>query len=200
MQPRQNEASVAFTRQGVLVTSAQQGRTLLWDAGTGRIERHFPIGGPFAVSSDGHRLAVAQNNANPFDQKASLAVLDLRTGAHRSLQAPPSSAGWLISVEFTPDGASVVGRAVDAALRVWDVASGSIAQTFTGQGSGLNVVSFPPTARPLFPQRATAAWRCGACWPPASGPDIPLETAGPGVCGDALLRHRLAQGRSWQRA
>ena len=108
---------MAFTRQGGLVTSAQQGETLLWNARTGRIARHFPIGGPFAVSPDGHRLALAQNNDNPAEQKGSMAVLDLRTGAHRSLPVPEVP-GWIVSLEFTPDGAEVAGRAVDSALRV----------------------------------------------------------------------------------
>jgi WD40 repeat protein/class 3 adenylate cyclase len=159
LRPGQNETSVAFTPQGVLVTSAQQGETLLWDAKAGRIERRFPIGGPFAVSPDGHRLALAQNNANPFDPQGSLAVLDLRSGTHRSLQALPVP-GWIVSVHFTPDGKNIVGRSFDAAVRVWNVASGSIGETFTGQDSGLNVVVVPDgrTALSGGQDGSVAAW------------------------------------------
>ena len=97
--PGQNEVAVAFTPQGTLVSSAQQGETLVWDPKSGRIMRRFGIGGPFGVSPNGTRLAVAQNNANPAVQKASLAVLDLRTGRHRSLRPLPVP-GWLVSVRF----------------------------------------------------------------------------------------------------
>jgi WD40 repeat protein/class 3 adenylate cyclase/energy-coupling factor transporter ATP-binding protein EcfA2 len=141
LRPGQNETAVAFTPQGVLVTSAQQGETLLWDTRTGRIERRFLIGGPLAVSPDGHRLALAQNNANFFDPRGSLAVLDLRSGKHRSFQALPISA-WVTSVGFTPNGAKILGRSFEGTLRVWDVRSGSIVETFTGP-PGLNLAVAP---------------------------------------------------------
>ena len=62
-----NEAAVAFTPQGVLVTSAQNGQMLLWDTRSGRIQRRLPFGGPFALSPDGHLAAVARNNPNAAD-------------------------------------------------------------------------------------------------------------------------------------
>jgi WD40 repeat protein/class 3 adenylate cyclase len=159
MRPGQNETSVAFTPKGVLVTSSQQGETLLWDAKTGQVERRFPLGGPFAVSPDGRRLALAQNNANPAVPRGSLAVLDLLTGTRRSLQALPTP-GWIVTVHFTPDGANVVGRSFDGAVRVWDVASGSISETFTGQASGLNVAVTPDGRAALSASQdgSVAAW------------------------------------------
>jgi WD40 repeat protein len=134
-----NEASVAFTPGGVLVTSAQNGEMLLWDVRTGRVERRFPFGGPFALSPDGHLAAVARNNANPADPSARLALLDLRTGEHRYLEDLPSSA-WIIGLAFTPDSASVVGTDFGGGLNVWDLASGEIVQSFAG---GLNVAVTP---------------------------------------------------------
>jgi WD40 repeat protein len=143
IRPGQNEAYVAFTPQGALVTSAQQGETIVWDPRTGRLARRFPRGGPFAVSPDGHSLALAQNSANPFDQKGSVAVLDLRTGTRRSLDALPS-AGWIVALQFTRDGRNLAGRASgDSAVRLWDVASGAIVQTFTGESSGLDLALTP---------------------------------------------------------
>jgi WD40 repeat protein/class 3 adenylate cyclase len=134
-----NEASVAFTPQGVLVTSAQKGEMLQWDTVTGRIQRRFPFGGPFALSPDGHRAAVARNNANPAAPSARMAVLDLRTGRHRSLEELPAKA-WVVALQFTPDGKSVVGVSFEGGLRVWDLASGKIVQTFAG---GLNLAVTP---------------------------------------------------------
>jgi WD40 repeat protein/class 3 adenylate cyclase len=137
LRPGQMETEVAFTPRGSLVTSAQQGETLVWDRKTGRIERRFSIGGPLAVSPDGKSVALAQNNANPFDPRGSLALLDLRTGKHRSFQPLPTSA-WITSVAFRPNGATILGRSFDGVLRVWDVHSGSIVETFTG-APGLNL-------------------------------------------------------------
>jgi WD40 repeat protein len=134
-----NEADVAFTPQGVLVTSAQNGEMLLWDTRAGRIQRRFPFGGPFALSPDGHLAAIARNNPNPADPSAQMAVLDLRTGEHRSLEDLPATA-WVVALEFTPDGKSVVGADFNGGVRVWDLATGAIVQTFTG---GLNVAVTP---------------------------------------------------------
>jgi WD40 repeat protein/class 3 adenylate cyclase/tRNA A-37 threonylcarbamoyl transferase component Bud32/energy-coupling factor transporter ATP-binding protein EcfA2 len=138
LRPYQQEVSVAFTPQGALVSSAAQGSTLLWDAETGRIERSFPIGGPFGISPDGRSAALAQNNPNPADPTSSLAVLDLRTGGHRSLPPLPARA-WIISVAYTPDGESIVSASFEGALRRWDATTGSIVETFAGQPSGLNL-------------------------------------------------------------
>jgi WD40 repeat protein/class 3 adenylate cyclase len=157
--PTQNEASVAFTPEGLLVTSAQQGETLLWNAATGRIERRFPIGGPFALSADGHLAAIAENNPDPSNPKGSLALLDLRNGTRRSLAGLPVP-GWIVALKFADGDTSVVGQSFDDATRVWDVASGSIVQTFVGQGSGLNLAVTPDggTALSAAQDGSVAAW------------------------------------------
>jgi WD40 repeat protein/energy-coupling factor transporter ATP-binding protein EcfA2 len=148
LRPGQNETSVAFRPDGTLVTSAQQGETLLWSARTGRIQRRFATGGPFAISPDGRLAAVAGNSPNSSNPSASLAVLDLTTGRRRALTPLPAQ-GWIISVAFTPDGRRVVGASFEGALRVWDVASGAIVQTFAGQSSGENL-AVTPDGRTVF--------------------------------------------------
>ncbi len=131
LQSFQNEAQVEFASKTTLVTSARRGKTLLWDATAGRIERRFDIGGPFAVSPDGRQAAIAANNPDPADPTTALVMLDLRTGEQLELPAAPART-WIISLAFTPDGHKVVTGSTDAAVRVWDAASGAIPQTFTG--------------------------------------------------------------------
>ena len=148
LRPGQNETSVAFRPDGTLVTSAQQGETLLWSARSGRIKRRFAIGGPFAISPDGRFAALARNSPDPANPSASLAVLDLTTGRRRALTPLPAQ-GWIVSVAFTPDGRRVVGASFEGALRVWDFASGAIVQTFAGQSSGENL-AVTPDGRTVF--------------------------------------------------
>jgi WD40 repeat protein len=159
VRPFQQEVSVAFTPRGTLVTSASHGETFLWDTQAGRIKRRFPIGGPFALSPDGHSVALAQNNTNPADPNSSLALLDLRTGRHRSLPPVPAQA-WIISVAFTPDGKRIVSASFDGALRLWDAASGAILETFGGHSSGVNQ-AVSPDGRTLLSESGSgsvAAW------------------------------------------
>ena len=159
LRPGQAEVQARFNAGGTLVTSAAQGETLIWNARTGRIERRFPVGGPFALAPDGRTAAVGQNSPDPSDPRTSLATLDLRTGKRRSLQAVPAQA-WITSVAFTPDGAGVTAASFEGAVRVWDLAAGRIVQTFTGQPSGLNLAV--GAGGPCWSRdRRAGAWRPG---------------------------------------
>jgi len=140
LRPAQQEVAVAFTRRGTLVTSANKGKTLLSDAATGRVKREFPLGGPFAISPDGRSAVLAQNDVNPANLRADLVVLDLRTGRHHPLEPAPPHA-WVRAVAFAPDGSRVVGASFDGALRVWDLGSAAITETFIGQASGTLAVA-----------------------------------------------------------
>ena len=86
-------------------------------------------------------------------------MLDLRTGTRRSLELP--HAGWIVTLQFTLDGRNLVGRASgDSAVRLWDVASGSIVQTFTGESTGLDLALTPDDHRVLAAAQdgTVAAW------------------------------------------
>ena len=50
--PGQAEAHLVFRADGALISSAQQGETLLWDTQAGRIVRRYAIGGRLALSPD----------------------------------------------------------------------------------------------------------------------------------------------------
>ena len=79
------EAHLQFLPGGRLLTSAQRGETLVWDARAGRILRRYPIGGPFALSPDRRRIAIARNS--PFPGRYEL--LDHRAApAHREAARP----------------------------------------------------------------------------------------------------------------
>jgi WD40 repeat protein len=124
----QGAAQLMFRSDGVLISSAPQGETLVWDAGAGRIVRRYPIGGRFNLSPDGRRLALALNNRIAGDPYSSVALLDLRTGRHRKL-AFSLPGEWIINLAFTRDGERIVG-AGSKGTHVWDVASGSLRETY----------------------------------------------------------------------
>ena len=145
----QEELQVGFTPDGNLVTSAEQGTTDIWDTRTGRITRQFPIGGRFALSPNGQLAAIGLNSASAVHSAATLELLDLRTGARRILQPIPTST-WLSTLAFTPDGKLVAGGALDGDVRVWDVGSGSIVQTFVSQSGSRLQLGVDPHGRTIL--------------------------------------------------
>jgi WD40 repeat protein/class 3 adenylate cyclase/energy-coupling factor transporter ATP-binding protein EcfA2 len=131
LRPGQGDPHVVFTAAGTLLSSAQQGYTLLWDPRTGRILRRFPLGGVPALAPDGRTVALGQNSPSFGNQSASVVLLDLHTGSHRALLANLPD-HWIRTVAFTPDGSEIAGAATDG-THVWDVASGKIAESYVAQ-------------------------------------------------------------------
>ena len=93
-----------FTPRGTLVTSAYQGETTAVERDDRPDLAPFPDRWPLRPlarrPSRGPRPEQRESRRTPA---RSLAVLDLRTGRHRSLEALPARA-WIIALAFTPDG------------------------------------------------------------------------------------------------
>ena len=143
MRPAQRETHVVFTPSGELVTSSQQGETIVWDARAGRIVRRFRVGGRLALAPDGHTLALALNSDFPGVPSSAVALLDLRSG-HRSVLRADLPEEWITALAFTSDGSKLVGAAF-AGAHVWDVATGAILETYGGRngdtpGTGVALV------------------------------------------------------------
>jgi WD40 repeat protein len=149
LRPGQWEANVAFSATGLLVTSAEQGDTDIWNASTGQIIKRFPTGGRFAISPDGRSAAIAVNSPSPANPSFSVAVIDLQSGALRALQAVPPGA-WMTSVRFTPDGRDIVGSSFDGNVREWDASTGSILQTFVAQPDGISEVAIDASSQTVL--------------------------------------------------
>jgi WD40 repeat protein len=149
MRPGQEEPQLVFTPSGVLLTSAQHGDTILWDTRSGRVVRRYRIGGLPAVSLDGREVALGRNT--PFTDStasSSVSVLDLRSGRHRTL-AQTLSTAWIRGIAFSPDGSRIVAAAFDG-VHVWDVASGSIQESFSGQPGQRSVMAVDPRVTSAF--------------------------------------------------
>ena len=144
----QDNPHVAFTAAGTLLTSAQQGDTLLWNPETGRIIRRFGLGGLPALTPDGHAVALGQNTPNAGDQSSAITLLDLRTGRRHTLLATLPDY-WIRSLGFTSDGKKLVGAATDG-MHVWDPATGKIVESYAAQAGPRSLATLDPGGRTLI--------------------------------------------------
>jgi WD40 repeat protein len=148
MRRGQADAYLAFTPAGTLLTSAQQGDTLLWDPRTGRILRRFGLGGLPAIASDGRQVALGVNSPNSENPSSAVALLNLRTGRHHRLAADVPDA-WIRDLAFTPDGAKLVGGALDG-VHVWNPALGTIAESYATQAGPRLLSELTPSGRTVI--------------------------------------------------
>ena len=128
MEPGQWEPHVRFVSDRRLVSSAQRGRTSVWDAATGRRERDFPFGGRLAVAPGGGSVALALNSSWPGEGISKVRLLDLRTGEKADL-AEDLWAEWVLALEFTEDGERLATATVNGTV-VWDLATGTVVERF----------------------------------------------------------------------
>ena len=125
---QQAEVHVGFTPNGTLITSAEGGETIAWDAREGRILRRYPVGGKLSIAPDGERVALAQNGPDNGDPSSSVGMLNLRTGEHLTL-ADNLPSNQIDGLAFNRDGTRVIGGTHDG-THVWDVKTGNIVETF----------------------------------------------------------------------
>ncbi|HJS97219.1 MAG TPA: protein kinase [Solirubrobacteraceae bacterium] len=142
LRPGQADPHIVFTASGKLLTSAQQGDTLIWDPRTGQIVRRFGLGGVPALAPGGNQVALGQNSPSSGDQSASVVLLDLHTGMHQALIANLPD-HWIRTLAFTSDGSQLAGAATDG-LHVWDVASGKIIESFVAQAGPRSLSALEP--------------------------------------------------------
>jgi WD40 repeat protein len=145
----QQAVRVQFAPGGTLVTSAQQGQTLLWNEITGSIVRRVPIGGEPAASATGRTVAIAVNSPDINTASSRIAVLNLSTGRYRFLSAGISSA-WVKSLALTPNGKSVIAATIHGDAYVWDTASGSISYTIAAPVGAIGTAAVDPAGRTLL--------------------------------------------------
>ena len=144
----QDDPHVAFTASGTLLTSGQQGDTLLWDPRTGRIIRRFGLGGLPAMAPDGHTVAIGQNTPSAGNQSSQITLVDLRTGRRRTLLATLPDY-WVRSLAFTPDGQELAAAATDG-MHVWDPASGKIVDSYAAQAGPRSLATLDPSGHTLI--------------------------------------------------
>src|SRR5215213_1787843 len=136
--------STTFRPDGkVLASIEKDGRTILWDAGSGEEIRRFPgstrLSDAFgtqrlAFSRDGTRLAIADSNLIKIFDAASGDLLLTLTGHQFDI--------WAIA--FSPDARHLAsGGSTDGNVRIWDLSTGE-SLTLEGHTAAIEALAFHP--------------------------------------------------------
>jgi len=152
--------SVAFSPDGLTALTGSADHTVrLWDVATGAEIRQF-LGHnhqvrSVAFSPDGRTVL-----SGALDEKSRL--WDVETGAELrwfgeqiseearlERRRSSSSARGVTDVAFSPDGRTVIMANFNKPAELWDVATGSLIQQFTGHTYGISVLAFSPDGRLL---------------------------------------------------
>jgi len=135
-------ANLAFTPNGLtLFTSVQGGKTTVWDATRRRPVRTFPLGGTLALSRDGTRVALGQ-------QDGSIILADAATGRRRRVLTRHGTA--VMGLAFSPDGGSLASASGDRTAILWDVATGKAREILQGHAGSVTGVAISPDGRTLY--------------------------------------------------
>ena len=97
------------------------------------------ITGNITYSPDGTRLAMASS--------IEIWIYDAHTGEELALLA--GHTGWVSTVSFSPDGATLASGSGDHTVRLWDATTGEHLRTLTGHTRDVTSVSFSPDGSTL---------------------------------------------------
>jgi WD40 repeat protein/serine/threonine protein kinase len=152
-----------FSRDGRRLASADySGTTIVWDVEAGKEVRTFRgWGGSVALDPAGDHLAFALEGAT-------VRIRDVLTGkdvtpAFQAHLAP------VTFVTFNPDGRRLLTTSWDGTAKLWDAATGTAVQTFTGHSHLIQSATFSDDGRRV----GTASWdKTAKVWDAATGKEL----------------------------
>ena len=143
--------SVVVTPDGRrIVSGGSDGAVRVWDLATGQLEleiqAHDGEVNAVAISPDGTRIASAGMDYSACLWSLATGDLEHELTADRAISSRPLYSYGVRAVVFTPDGRHVISDAArrEAALQVWDVATGRLELTLDGPEDQAHALAVTP--------------------------------------------------------
>jgi RNA polymerase sigma factor (sigma-70 family) len=124
---------------------------VMWDAGTGKVVRTWPIPkagaqfGDYALATSNDRAAVGLKTGDLF-------VVDRRSGEARTVPTAhknKTGGGDVSAIAFSPDGARIATTGTDLAIRLWDANTGAKLRDLGRHYSPVQALAFSPDGKRL---------------------------------------------------
>ncbi len=132
-----------------LLSGDWDGAAILWDAQTGKAIRRYAsdrlnVIQEVAFSPDGRYFLAG---GRTFEGAVVALIWEVETGKEfRTFEMPVGA----YSVDYAPDGRSVLTANEDGVVRIWDVASGELARQFTASAGNLNLGRYSPDGQTIL--------------------------------------------------
>jgi WD40 repeat protein len=144
---------MSLTADGqTLVVIARNGPVSLWDSATGKqrleLQGELARGGfGFDFSPDGKTLATNATDPYEQDDQTTVALWDPKTGALlRRLRLPTRAVS---SIQFTPDGRTLMTTGYEPVIRLWDAVTGKPVLQWPAHAGEVRALAFMPDGRSL---------------------------------------------------
>lgn len=148
-----------FTPDGAAVVYTEGPKVVVAAVDTGRPEMTFNIppghmlSAPVAVSPDGASVAAMVDNGGSFATERWVTIWDRATGQERAAMTGHEQP--LVSLEYLPDGQTLVSASWDGTIRFWDIRRQAERLRIDSR-PGRNIFTHPPKEGGLVPVMAAA--------------------------------------------
>ena len=139
--------NVRFTPDGKsLAAKDWQGKIDLWDVESGNLTRSLEANVGMAISPDGRSVASGTEGIIYLRDIGTDAIL-------RTFEWQTNTLEWqtadVVSLDFSPDGKTLASGGKYGPIRLWDVNSGELLQTYEGHKNAVHFVAFSPDGSKL---------------------------------------------------
>ncbi|MCZ6690495.1 MAG: WD40 repeat domain-containing protein [Planctomycetota bacterium] len=137
----------------ILASGGGDGYLMLWDAGTGGLQRRLDVGprvSAFAFSADGRSIVAGAGSGQIASGKGlGLSLWDVASG--EKIRTFDDEKSEVTSAAFTPDGKKIVLGVVitggTGQVHIWDVEGGALLHRLFGHESRVNAVAVAPDGK-----------------------------------------------------
>jgi len=137
---------LAFTPDGLYLTSIANRALIFIDPMTGNQIRSIPnVGGPYAFSPDGKKMAGDGYNIKIWDVETGTILMPLKEHKNEII----------LSTAYSPDGKYIAAVLMNRKLKIWDADTGTLLKQWSPHDHWINTVTFTPTAKTLLPAPKT---------------------------------------------
>ena len=142
---------IKYSTDGKFLATSAGSAVKLWDVSTGKLARTFPGIHTADFSPDGRTIACQAASSRADKNVGRVDLYNLQDGSlvKSFLSDKGTSASWVTSIAFSPNGRLLAATDWNGTVTLWNVASGRRRLTLTDYRAGVLSAAFSPDGKSL---------------------------------------------------